>query len=60
MECALIDASAEFGTIAGAVRDVTTDGIVCGKDRDRIVGEIDDALRSLVRMRAIVAEADTS
>ncbi len=60
MQHALIDASAEFGAISAAVRDATTDGQVCGKDRERIVGEIDDALRALVRMRAIVAEADTS
>jgi hypothetical protein len=55
IERATIDASAEFGEVAGAVREATRDGKVCGHDRDRIVAAIDEGLAALVRLRAVVA-----
>lgn len=51
---ALIDASAEFGDIAAEVRDATRDGAIVPAERDRIVAQIDEALASLTRMRAVV------
>jgi hypothetical protein len=51
---ALIDASAEFGDIAGEIRDATRDGAVNRKERDRIIGQIDQAVASLARLRAVV------
>lgn len=53
---ALIEASAEFGDVAGEVRDATRDGNVCVGDGKRIVAAIDQALVALVRMRALVAD----
>lgn len=51
---ALIDASAEFGDIAHAVREATRDGDLSGRDRDKIAAEIDDALHKLAVLRAVV------
>lgn len=51
---ALIDASAEFGDIAHAVRDATRDGAVKAKERDRIIQQIDEATASLAVLRAVV------
>lgn len=55
---ALIDASAEFGDVAGAVRDATKDGEVNAKERDEIIRQIDEACASLARMRAVVVAAE--
>lgn len=51
---ALIAASAEFGDIASEVRDATRDGALSDKERDRIVEQIDEAMASLAKMRAVV------
>ena len=51
---ALVDASAEFGEIALEVRAATRDGVVEPHERDAIARRIDDAIASLVRMRAVV------
>lgn len=53
LSAALIDASAEFGDIATALRDATRDGTVCPKDRRAIVSQIDEAMEALARMRVI-------
>lgn len=60
VESALIAASAEFGDIAHAVTAATRDGKVCGKDCDAILATIDEGLRALVRMRAVVAAIDST
>lgn len=52
---ALIAASAEFGDIAAEVRDATRDGTLSARERDRIVGQIDEAIASLAKMRAVVS-----
>lgn len=51
---ALIDASAEFGEISAEVREATKDRKVCAKDRDKIIPQIDHAMASLARLRAVV------
>lgn len=53
LSSALIDASAEFGDIATAVREATRDGKVCAKDRAEITHQIDEALQALSRLRVI-------
>lgn len=52
---ALIDASAEFGDIAEAVRDATRNGSIDANERTEIINEIDEAAASLARLRMIVA-----
>ncbi|KPH60367.1 phage regulatory CII family protein [Novosphingobium sp. ST904] len=52
---ALVDASAEFGDIAAAVREAGRDGKVCAKDCDQIMTQIDEAQASLARLRALYA-----
>lgn len=51
----LVDASAEFGDVPSEVRDAARDGKICKKDREKIVRQIDEAVASLVRMRAVAA-----
>ncbi len=57
---ALIDASAEFGDIAHAVREATRDGDLSGRERDTIVSEIDEALAKLAILRAVVTNGQDS
>ena len=52
---ALIDASAEFGDIADAVREARADGTVDQFDRGRIVVQIDEAIQKLMTLRSVVA-----
>lgn len=54
---ALIDASAEFGDIASEVREATRDGEIKPAERGRIVVQIDEAIASLITMRAVVDPA---
>lgn len=54
LNSALVDASAEFGDIAGAVRDATRDHRVCARDRSDITVQIDQAMASLARLRFVV------
>ncbi len=51
LSTAMIDASAEFGDVADALREATRDGKICRDDRQKIIGQIDEALASLARMR---------
>lgn len=51
---ALIEASAEFGDVAGAVRDATRGGEVGDKDRENIVQQIDEAHAALAKLRVVV------
>lgn len=53
---ALMEAAAEFGDVAGAVRDMLADGLRERHERDRVTARIDDLLPVLVRLRAIVAD----
>jgi hypothetical protein len=53
---ALIEASAEFGDVAAELRDATRDGTVNPRERERIVEQIDEAMTSLARMRALAAD----
>lgn len=55
LTAALIDASAEFGDIAAEIRDATRDGVIDARERDRIIAQIDDAMRSTQQLRAVVA-----
>ena len=55
LAAALIDASAEFGDIAAEIRDATRDGKIDARERDRIIAQIDDAMRSTGQLRAVVA-----
>lgn len=48
---ALIEASAEFGDVAQEVREATRDGVVSGRERERIVNAINEAITALVVMR---------
>ncbi|MGX7926485.1 phage regulatory CII family protein [Tsuneonella sp. HG094] len=51
---AMIDASAEFGDVATALRDATADGAIRGGEPEAIVQQIDEAMASLARMRALL------
>lgn len=52
---ALVDASAEFGDIAGAIRDAHKDDRVCEKDCAEIRRQIHEAQASLARLDALYA-----
>ncbi|GEM_PF-5731443 len=54
LAAALIDASAEFGDISTEIREATKDRKVCERDQARITLQIDEALASLGRLRAVV------
>ena len=56
LTAALIEASAEFGDVAAELRDATRDGSVNPRERERIVEQIDEAMTSLARMRALAAD----
>lgn len=51
---AMIEASAEFGDVATALRDATADGKIEGREPELIVAQIDEAIASLSRMRALL------
>lgn len=51
---AMIEASAEFGDVATTLRDATADGTIDGHDPELIVAQIDEAIASLARMRAML------
>ena len=55
LTASLIEASAEFGDVAAELRDATRDGHVDARERERIVVQVDEAIASLVRMRALAA-----
>jgi hypothetical protein len=55
LSAALIDASAEFGDIAAAIREATRDGVIDAADREHILGEIDAAVRSIMSLRSVTA-----
>lgn len=57
---ALIEASAEFGDVAGAVRDATRSGQVGPKDRDNIIQQIDEAHAALAKLRAVVTAEEAA
>ena len=57
---AMIDASAEFGDVATALRDATADGAINGDDPDRIIEQIDQVCAALARMRALLAKPASS
>ena len=59
LTASLIEASAEFGDVAAELRDATRDGRVNGRERERIVVQVDEAIASLVRMRALAAGEGT-
>lgn len=54
----LIEASAEFGDVAGAVHEATHHGEVGAIDRENIVKQIDEAQAALARLRAVVTAVD--
>lgn len=58
LSIALIDASAEFGDIATALREATKDGSVCKKDREVIIRQIDETMEALARMRHAACEGN--
>lgn len=51
---AMIGASAEFGDVATALRDATADGEISGREPERIVEQIDEAIAALARMRGLL------
>jgi hypothetical protein len=55
LSAAMIDVSAEFGDIAGEVRDATRDGVFCARDRDKVVRQVDEAMASLMRLRGVAS-----
>lgn len=54
----LAEATAEFGEIAQAVVSGLSDGRLDNRECGRIAGEIDDAMRKLVQLRALVIEEE--
>jgi hypothetical protein len=54
----LAAATAEFGEIAQAVLAGLADGRLDGAERGRVAGEIDDAMRALGTLRALVIEEE--
>lgn len=50
----LTAASAEFGDVATSLLDATRDGKFCAADRRDVTVQIDEAVQSLLAMRAIV------
>jgi hypothetical protein len=57
---ALMEAVQEVGDVSGAIRDMLADGVRQPHERDRVVAEIDEALRSLARLRSIVCGASSA
>lgn len=55
---AMIAASAEFGDVATTLRDATADGKIDGRDPELIVAQIDEAIASLSRMRAMLVSPE--
>lgn len=55
----LAEATAEFGDIAQAVVSSLGDGRIDTRERGRIASEIDDALRALGALRALVIDDET-
>lgn len=51
---AMIDASAEFGDVATALRDATANGSIDGSEPEAIVQQIDEVQAALTRMRALL------
>lgn len=53
---AWIEASAEFGDVATALRETLADGDFSKADRERVRSQIDEAVGALMTMRALVGE----
>lgn len=53
----LIEASAEFGDVAGSVRDATRDGKIDPREQARILTDIDEAIASLMTLKKVVEGA---
>lgn len=49
----MLEASAEFGDVAHAVRDAIGDGELTRVEREAIAGQIDEAMASLAKLRAL-------
>lgn len=50
---AMIDASAEFGDVANALRDATRDGVVCKSEGEVIATQCDEAIETLMQIKML-------
>lgn len=50
----LIEAAAEFGDIAHVITNALRDKVICPRERNEAIGQIDEAQASLARLRALL------